>query len=178
KPGPLGYHDASRRDTSQPNAKGLTANSFVSRCCLTDSPYFDSQHALIARRVVGSNDGVCVRLVGHSSVAGIPAAGQVFDCGFLTTSAACGYSEVDLEVRYRCSALRDRGLHLAFGDRITDTNKHENDYHPSCERAQAFICISSAKKIRARDRSRTSRRVAPERATTTPVQNQRALIPA
>jgi hypothetical protein len=62
-------------------------------------------------------------------VACVASARKVFAGGVGATPAARRNPELRLQVGEGVSAGGNSGLHLAFGDCITDTNEHENNYH-------------------------------------------------
>jgi hypothetical protein len=62
---------------------------------------------------------------------------------FNATAATRPNPKLTLEIGQCASAIGHSGLQLAFGNRITDANKHENNYHLTFGENQLLFAIFS-----------------------------------
>jgi hypothetical protein len=78
--------------------------------------------------LIGKGNGSLVRKRAYIADAGAASARQIFDRGGGTAAATRGDAQLELEIVERSGAGVHGGADLAFGDGVTYTNVHENNY--------------------------------------------------
>ena len=80
--------------------------------------------------VVGGfrNQGACFMMC--RSLTGIAATRQIFGRRLGAAAAAGRHTQLSLEIGQGVGTLGYGRLNLPFSDGVTDTNEHENNYHP------------------------------------------------